>query len=155
MYGGQQEHGIRPGTTPVALAAGMGKASELALMHYKENHEHCAEIKKVIIDELHNSGVRFGFNGDQNYCVSNTVNLQFEGVSSEALMIATKQYCGISNGSACTSKDYSPSYVLKAMGLTDTEAFNSVRISWGADTDLNETVLNFRNLLETVKEFQL
>lgn len=154
MYGGQQEHGLRPGTTPVALAAGMGKASELALKNYKKNHEHIARIKKVLIEELNNSGVHFKFNGDQDYCSANTINLQFEGVSSEALMISTKQYCGVSNGSACTSKDYSPSYVLKAMGLTDDEAYNSVRISWGPDTELESVKSNFNQLLKIVKEFQ-
>lgn len=154
MFGGQQEHGLRPGTTPVALVAGLGKASEIALHNYKENHSHSADIKRVLIDELNSSGVHFKFNGDQNYCSVNTVNLQFEGVSSEALMISTKQFCGVSNGSACTSKDYSPSYVLKAMGLTDDEAYNSVRISWGPDTDLESVRSNFHELLQVVKSFQ-
>lgn len=154
MFGGQQEHGLRPGTTPVALAAGLGKASVLALSNYRENFRHCNEIKSVLIEELNESGVHFQFNGDQDYCSVNTINLQFIGVSSEALMISTKQYCGLSNGSACTSKDYSPSYVLKAMGLTDEEAYNSVRISWGPDTDLESVRDNFNQLLQIVKNFQ-
>lgn len=154
MFGGQQEHGLRPGTTPVALAAGLGKASVLALDNYRENHRHCNEIKRVLIEELNDSGAHFQFNGDQDHCSVNTINLQFKGVSSEALMISTKQYCGLSNGSACTSKDYSPSYVLKAMGLTDEEAYNSVRISWGPDTDLESVRANFNQLLQIVKSFQ-
>ena len=154
MFGGQQEHGLRPGTTPVALAAGLGKASVLALDNYKENHRHCNEIKRVLIEELNDSGAHFQFNGNQDHCSVNTINLQFKGVSSEALMISTKQYCGLSNGSACTSKDYSPSYVLKAMGLTDEEAYNSVRISWGPDTDLESVRANFNQLLQIVKSFQ-
>lgn len=153
-YGGQQEHGLRPGTTPVALVAGLGKASELAMLNYEENHEYCAEIKKALISELNNSNVKFKYNGDQDYCSVNSINLQFEGVSSEALMISTKQYCGVSNGSACTSKDYSPSYVLKAMGLSDNEAYNSIRISWGPDTELESVKSNFNQLLQVVKSFQ-
>ena len=154
MYGGQQEHGLRPGTTPVSLVAGLGKASELAMLNYEENHEYCAEIKKALISELNNSNVKFKYNGDQDYCSVNSINLQFEGVSSEALMISTKQYCGVSNGSACTSKDYSPSYVLKAMGLSDNEAYNSIRISWGPDTELESVKSNFNQLLQVVKSFQ-
>ena len=124
------------------------------MLNYEENHEYCAEIKKALISELNNSNVKFKYNGDQDYCSVNSINLQFEGVSSEALMISTKQYCGVSNGSACTSKDYSPSYVLKAMGLSDNEAYNSIRISWGPDTELESVKSNFNQLLQVVKSFQ-
>ena len=49
----------------------------------------------------------------------------------QALMLSTKQYCGISNGSACNSKSYEPSYVLTAMGIPTEKIENTVRISWG------------------------
>jgi len=74
-----------------------------------------------------------------------------EGVSSEALMISTKNYCGISNGSACTSKNYSPSYVLTAMGLPTEKIENSVRISWGPDTDIDLLKTDFMKLIEIAK----
>ena len=85
------------------------------------------------------------------YCISNTLNLCLEGVSSEALMISTKNYCGISNGSACTSKNYAPSYVLTAMGLSPERIENSVRISWGPDTDINLLKTDFMKLIEIAK----
>lgn len=69
-------------------------------------------------------------------------------------MIATKQYCGISNGSACTSSNYAPSYVLSAMGLSDSDIECSVRISWGADTAPKELEENFRFLIETAKQLK-
>ena len=93
-------------------------------------------------------------NGDQQYCVNNTVNICIPGVMSEALMIATKQYCGISNGSACTSSNYAPSYVLSAMGLSDSDIECSVRISWGSDTAPKELEENFRFLIETAKQLK-
>ena len=71
------------------------------------------------------------------------------GVSSEALMIMTKQYCSISNGSACTSKSYAPSYVLKAMGLPIEKIESSLRISWGPDTKLESVEKEFSELLKT------
>ncbi len=154
FYGGQQEHGIRPGTTPVALVAGMGKACEIALVKYKENSIKMHAMKDSILDLLKNSGVEYIVHGAQEYCIPSTVNVQFVGVSSEALMIATKQFCGISNGSACTSKSYEPSYVLKAMGLSDQEAEESVRISWGTDTSEQELKVNLRELLNVVKSIQ-
>ena len=151
MYGGQQESGIRPGTIPVALVAGCGKACEIAGQEYKDNAIKLSVLKKCLTSLLEESGLIYHFNGDQNSCVQSTANICMEGVSSEALMIITKQYCSISNGSACTSKSYDPSYVLTAMGITAEQAECSVRISWGPDTDQISFVNNVRKLLEAAK----
>ena len=151
MYGGQQENGIRPGTIPVALVAGCGKACEIAGKEYIDNNIKLSELKKCLASLLEQSGLTYHFNGDQDFCVQSAANICIEGVSSEALMIITKQYCSISNGSACTSKSYDPSYVLTAMGIPDEEAGCSVRISWGPDTDQRAFVYNIQKLLETAK----
>lgn len=151
MFGGQQEQGIRPGTIPVALVVGCGKACEIAEHEYKENEKHFLQIKQAILSVLEESGLKYQVNGNQNVCVSNTLNIAIEGVSSEALMISSKQYCGISNGSACTSSNYSPSYVLVAMGLDISRIESSLRLSWGAASSLNEIVDNFKKLLDVAK----
>lgn len=151
MYGGQQENGIRPGTVPVALVAGCGKACEIAGQEYKDNDIKLTELKKCLTSLLEESGLTYHFNGDQNFCVQNTANVCIEGVSSEALMIMTKQYCSISNGSACTSKSYDPSYVLTAMGIAAEQSECSVRISWGPDTDQIQFVNSIRILLDAAK----
>lgn len=151
MFGGQQELGIRPGTIPVALVVGCGKACEIAEHEYKENEKHFLQIKQAILSVLEESGLKYQVNGNQNVCVSNTLNIAIEGVSSEALMISSKQYCGISNGSACTSSNYSPSYVLVAMGLDISRIESSLRLSWGAASSLNEIVDNFKKLLDVAK----
>ena len=152
MYGGQQEKGIRPGTVPVALVVGCGEACELAANEYAENKGKLQSIKEMLDSELDRSGIKYKFNGDQSICVDNTANILLYGVSSEALMIATKQYCGISNGSACTSHSYSPSYVLTSMGIGKDEVENSIRISWGPDTDINCFQNEIRRLLEFAKQ---
>lgn len=154
MYGGQQEHGIRPGTVPVALVAGCGAACEIAENNYIKNNEKTRDIKKFILDTLENMGIEFKLNGDQDYCLSTTVNVCFPGVMSEALMIATKQYCGISNGSACTSKSYAPSYVLVSMGIPEEAIESSVRISWGPDTSFEELKDNFVHMIEVAKQIK-
>lgn len=151
MYGGQQEHGIRPGTIPVALAAGLGKACELAENEYKKNAVRNIEIKNALIEILDYSGLKYLFNGEQKYCMYSTMNICLEGVSSEALMLASKQYCGISNGSACNSNSYNLSYVLKAMDIPDEIIKNSIRLSWGKMTDLGQVKEDFSNLLEVAK----
>lgn len=152
MYGGQQEHGIRPGTIPVALVAGCGKACELAEKNNEDNLLKMTAIKNLICKLLDESGVRYSINGNAQTCICNTLNICFHGVSSEALMITTKKYCGVSNGSACTSSSYSPSYVLLAMGVPTEQIENSIRISWGPETDLNSVKEEFSKVLNAVKE---
>jgi cysteine desulfurase len=150
-YGGQQEHGIRPGTIPVALVAGLGKACELAEMEYESNIKSYEVNKEAVLRLVQDSGLKYEINGSQNYCMPNTLNISFKGVESEALMLSSKQYCGISNGSACTSHDYSPSYVLTAMGLDADRISSAIRISWGAKTNTNELVNQLAKLIEVAR----
>lgn len=152
IYGGQQEHGIRPGTLPVALIAGCGKACEIAEQEFKSNKKILSEIKNMILDEIRKSGIDYKLNGRQEYCVDSTINICFSGVSSEALMLSAKQYCGVSNGSACTSKSYTPSYVLMAMGVPIDQIENSIRISWGPNVLAEEVREGIIHLLETAKQ---
>lgn len=152
MYGGPQEHGLRPGTIPVALAAGLGRACALAESEYSQNWKKCANIKSQLLHLLEESGVSYRINGDAAHCMANTLNLCFPGVSSEALMLSTKQFCGVSNGSACNSNSYEPSYVLQAMGFPLERIESSIRISWGAETNPNDCQDAFRALLRAVHE---
>ena len=150
-YGGQQEHGIRPGTIPVALVAGLGKACEIANENYEKNLVAYIERKQRVLSIIADSGMDISINGDQNYCMPNTINISINGVESEALMLSSKQYCGISNGSACTSHEYRPSYVLTAMGLDADRISSAIRISWGADTDIGQMSENLTSLFEVAK----
>lgn len=151
LFGGGQEHGIRPGTLPTALIAGFGEACRIACSEYSSNNEEYKKIKKIILSLLDRSGVEFEINGDQNYCVPNTINISFSGVNSEALMLSSKQYCGISNGSACNSSSYNPSYVLTDMGLDTQRIQSAVRISWGKDSDVENDFYNLINVALKIK----
>ena len=151
MFGGGQERGIRPGTIPVALVGGCGKACEIAEIEYKDNLNKCKKIKKELIKLLNESRLTFSFNGEQRYCVDSTVNVCIHGVSSEALMLATKDYCSVSNGSACTAKSYNHSYVLQAMKIPTNQIESSIRISWGPDIDIEAFKNEFKKFLDTAK----
>lgn len=150
-YGGQQECGIRPGTIPVALVAGLGKACELAEQEYEVNMKKYKENKEIVLKLIRDSGLKYVINGNQDFCIPNTLNISFLGIESEALMLLSKQYCGISNGSACTSHDYSPSYVLTAMGLDEERISSAIRISWGAKTDTAEMEKRLSDLIEVAQ----
>ena len=129
-YGGGQERGLRPGTLPVALIAGLGKASEISAREHRNWHQDNLSVKNSILEQL--SGIKYFINGAQDYCMPHVLNISFPGVDSEALMIAVKETYALSNGSACTSQDYKPSHVLSAMGRTAGDLINSnVRLSWG------------------------
>lgn len=152
MYGGGQEHGIRPGTLPTALIAGFGEACAIAEKEAAQDNATCCKIKESLLDLLEKSGVEYVINGDQKHCVPTTLNVSFLGVSSEALILATKQYCGVSNGSACTSRSYSHSHVLSAMHLPDESIESAIRISWGKESSLKKVVDEFAKMIQVVHE---
>lgn len=142
-YGGGQERGIRPGTLPVALIGGLGKAAKIASEEYKINMNCCRENLNRLLNILKDSKAVYVINGDLRYNTGNTLNISFSNFDSEALMLYMQETIGvgISNGSACTSHSYAPSYVLQAMGLDDRRIANAVRISWGKEV-INESVFH-------------
>lgn len=145
--GGQQERGLRPGTTPVALVAGMAKAAEIADANCAEQQMKCAEIKKQLLRQL--EGLKYTINGDQTYCISNTINISFDSVDAESLFVALKEEYAFSNGSACNSGSFTPSYVLTEMGISSQLIGEAVRISWCADS-----VVDFTPLANCIKNLQ-
>jgi cysteine desulfurase len=86
-------------------------------------------VKKRFLAAL--AAVEHVINGDPARTQAHVVNLSFPGVDSEALMMALREEIAVSNGSACTSASYSPSHVLKALGLGEDLIASTVRISWG------------------------
>ncbi len=148
LYGGGQERGLRPGTMPVPLAVGLGKAAELAEQEYLERRQSAARVKEQLLADL--QSVDHLINGDLSRSQSHVLNVSFPGVDSEALMMALREHLAISNGSACTSASYTPSHVLTAMGFDEDRIASAVRISWGPGVEhipaehLIEAVHNLR-----------
>jgi cysteine desulfurase len=127
-FGGGQERGLRPGTLPVALIAALGEAAEIAVRDHAKRRQISLRIRDRAMAALAKLNPRF--TGDPSRSLDHVINVAFPGLDSEALMLALKDLVAISNGSACTSSSYTPSHVLKAMGMTDDEANACVRISW-------------------------
>ena len=127
-FGGGQERGLRPGTLPVALIVALGKAAELAMRDAAKRNAKCAEIKNEALTAFAQvDGVP---TGDLAHTVPNTLNISFPGLDSEAVMLALKEVVAISNGSACTSQNYTASHVLTAMGLGEDRVKGALRFSW-------------------------
>lgn len=144
MFGGQQERGYRPGTTPVALVAGFALAAELCEKESDIHAQHCLNIKEQFLSAI--SDLNYTINGDQTYCLPSTINISFHGVDAEGIFLAIKDEYAFSNGSACNSGSHSPSYVLTAMGLDETRISEAIRISWNYNTEVN-----FSSLVNYIK----
>jgi cysteine desulfurase len=134
MYGGGQERGLRPGTLPVALIAGLGEAARLALDENRTRTERTQDIAQSVLKFIHESnGV---VNGDRRTAIPNIINASFRGLDSEAFIVATKDLIAISNGAACSSHSYEVSHVLKSMNLDEWRLRSAIRFSFSHESDL-------------------
>ncbi len=130
MIGGHQEKGRRGGTENVPYIIGIGKACELAKKHLEEENTRVRALRDYlevkILEKVPNTLV----NGDRNNRLPNTLNVSFEYVEGESILLLLSDL-GIcaSSGSACTSGSLEPSHVLRAMGVPFTAAHGSIRFS--------------------------
>lgn len=131
-FGGGQERGLRAGTLPVPLIVAFGAAARLALAHRQDRRNRCLEIRKKALTAF--AGLEARVLGEGAPVLPHVLNIAFEGVDSEALMLSLKDLVALSNGSACTSSNYEPSHVLAAMGLPDSIIASAVRLSWSHAT---------------------
>lgn len=128
MFGGGQERGLRPGTVPVHLAVGLGVAAELAVRDNIIRRQVCEAFRADLLTALR--PLHPTIQGSESKVLPTVLNLRFDEIDSEAVILALKDVVAISNGSACTSASYKPSHVLKAMGLSDSNAAAATRWSW-------------------------
>lgn len=152
MFGGFQEEGFRPGTENLPGIVGMGKAAEIRQDTFDDSVEWMRTLRDRFEARILDFIPRTSVNGDNGSRVCNTTNIMFAGVDGRKL-ISMLDSCGIrcSQSSACTNFDPSPSYVLKAMGYSDEEAYSSIRFSFAVDNTLEEveeSVSVIRNCLE-------
>jgi len=132
MYGGGQERGLRPGTLPVALIAGLGEAARLALAENQSRLKRARAVERSILDFVERSnGV---VNGARESAIPQIVNASFKGLESEAFIVATKDIIAISNGAACSSHSYELSHVLKTMRLEEWRLRGAIRFSFSHDS---------------------
>ncbi|WP_446423761.1 cysteine desulfurase NifS [Mailhella sp.] len=130
LKGGHQERGRRAGTENVPYIIGLGKACELAGAKIEEERTKVAAMRDRLQAGLLAAVPNAKINGDEAHRLPNTMNISFEAVEGEALLLQMDQY-GIcaSSGSACTSGSLEPSHVLRAMGVPFNYAHGSVRFS--------------------------
>ena len=152
LHGGRQERGKRSGTENVPGIAGFGKAAELVYKTFKDERKRIANLKELLREGIFKSVEGVNINGNSPENLPNTLNLSFEGVEGESLVMnLDMEGIAVSTGSACSEGNVEPSHVLLAMGQSNTEAISSLRLSIGRFTT-NEDIERFLEILPGITD---
>lgn len=153
LFGGGQQTRLRPGTLPVPLIAGFGKAAEIAASRMAEDLVHLTQLR----DRLWN-GIReipnILANGDPAMTYPGLLNVSVADVEGESLLLALEPLC-VATGSACNSTNQEPSYVLRALGRSDDEAQGAIRFSLGRPTteqEIDFAIERYRAAIERLRK---
>jgi len=155
IIGGHQERGRRAGTENVASIVGFGKAAELARRHVLSGSAKVAELRDRLEQGLLKTCPGARVNGDRDSRLPNTLNISFEYVEGEAILLRLNEFdiCA-SSGSACTSGSLEPSHVLRAMGVPFTAIHGSVRFSLSRYTDDHDIDAVLERMPAIIKELR-
>ena len=136
MHGGGHERGMRSGTLATHQIVGMGEAFRLAKEEMAADNERIRMLRDRLLDGIKDIEEVY-INGDMEHRVPHNLNVSFNFVEGESLIMALKDLA-VSSGSACTSASLEPSYVLRALGRSDELAHSSLRFSIGRFTTEEE-----------------
>jgi len=136
MHGGGHERGMRSGTLPTHQIVGMGEAFRIARLEMKQDIAKARALQQRLLDGLKDVEQVF-INGDLEHRVPHNLNMSFNYVEGESLIMGIKGIA-VSSGSACTSASLEPSYVLRALGRSDELAHSSLRMTIGRFTTEEE-----------------
>ena len=136
MHGGGHERGFRSGTLPTHQIVGMGEAFKYAKLEMKEDNKKIKKLRDMLWNGLKDMEEIY-LNGDLDQRIPGNLNISFNFVEGESLIMAIKDIA-VSSGSACTSASLEPSYVLRALGREDELAHSSIRMTIGKYTTEDE-----------------
>jgi cysteine desulfurase len=148
MHGGGHERGMRSGTLATHQIVGMGEAFHLAMLEMDSDNARILKLRNRLLEGL--KGMEEVYvNGDLDHRVAANLNISFNFVEGESLMMALRNLA-VSSGSACTSASLEPSYVLRAIGLNDELAHSSLRMTIGRFTTEEEIDYAIEKVKEAV-----
>lgn len=152
IHGGGHQGGMRSGTLPTHQIVGMGTAFELAQQHLSADAKRIAALRSHFWKDIAALGGIY-LNGDENHSIAGCVNVRFDGVVAESLLLSLRDIA-VSSGSACNSANPNPSHVLLAMGLSRQQAYSSLRLSFGRFTTQEEIDHAIVHITEQVKRLR-
>ncbi len=153
IHGGGHERGMRSGTLPTHQIVGMGEAYRLARLGQAEEIKRIAALRDRLKDGIEKNIPEIVINGDMEHRVCSNLNVSFNFIEGESLMMAVKDLA-VSSGSACTSASLEPSYVLKSLGRSDELAHSSIRFTLGRFTTEEEIDFAVKLLTEKVAKLR-
>ena len=152
MHGGGHERGMRSGTLPTHQIVGMGKAFAMAAEGLEAEMARLESLRSAFLKGLEGlEGVTV--NGSESHRVPGLVNLSFDGVEAESLMLGLRDLA-VSSGSACSSATIEPSFVLRGIGLSDEEAHRALRFSMGRFTTEEEVAFASSQIVDVVSRLR-
>lgn len=153
MHGGGHERGMRSGTLATHQIVGMGEAFRLARLEMDAENERIRMLRDRLLNGLKDMEEVY-VNGDLDHRVVHNLNISFNYVEGESLIMAVKGIA-VSSGSACTSASLEPSYVLRALGRSDELAHSSIRFSIGrftTEADVDYTIELMKSKIDKLRE---
>ncbi len=148
LFGGGQQRRIRPGTLPADLIAGLGMTAEIAASRIDDDLAHLGTLREILWNGIREvPGVLV--NGDLAGGFPGILNVSVEDVEGESLLLALEPLC-VATGSACNSRAQEPSYVLRALGRSDSLAQSAIRFSMGRPTTSAEVEFAARRYRDAV-----
>ena len=153
IHGGGHEHGLRSGTLNTPGIVGLGKACEIAETELPQESCRIAGLRNRLRDRITSDLDGVSINGSIQHRVPGNLNVSFSGIQGEELLTALDDIA-LSSGAACTSDHIEPSYVLKALGLSDDLAQASIRFGLGRFTTEPEVDYAAGRVIETVRQLR-
>jgi cysteine desulfurase len=153
IHGGGQERGMRSGTLPTPLCVGLGEACAIAEREMPEEAKRLEAMRNRFYGALKARLPEIYLNGDLERRVPGNLNISFAYVEGESLIMGIKGL-SVSSGSACTSASLEPSYVLRALGVSEDLAHTSLRISLGRFTTEADVDFAVEEIVEHVEKLR-
>jgi len=153
IHGGGHERGMRSGTLATHQIVGIGEAFAIAKAEMKEEGERTLRLRERLLAGFADME-EVVVNGDLEHRIAGNLNISFNYVEGESLMMAISDVA-VSSGSACTSASLEPSYVLRALGLTDELAHSSIRFSVGrysTQKDVDDAIKLVREKVQKLRD---
>ena len=152
IHGGGHERGMRSGTLAVHQIVGMGEAFRIARIEMAEENKRIRALRDRLLAGLKDIEEVY-VNGDMDHRVPHNLNISFNYVEGESMLMALKELA-ISSGSACTSASLEPSYVLRALGRNDELAHSSIRFTLGRFTTEEEVDFTIKLVKEKIAKLR-
>jgi len=152
IHGGGHERGMRSGTLAVHQIVGMGEAFRIARIEMTEENARIRALRDRLLAGLKDIEEVY-VNGDMDHRVPHNLNISFNYVEGESMLMALKDLA-ISSGSACTSASLEPSYVLRALGRNDELAHSSIRFTLGRFTTEEEVDFTIKLVKEKIAKLR-